>query len=327
MFNQLTNENFMKKQFLILSLLIFSLNAMDAPDIESKETIQEGRVPTLLQLCVPAAAKQIQKDEIRKQFLNGSRALPAELEVAVGPFIINMHSVMMDILSLISIINKKDSTSNQFPNKVIGRSIYQNNVSPDNLLTITKGSKPICFILKNKVGDTQEFAHEYDVSHTCWSPDNRKVAVLTCKGKSFPYLCIWDIAKKHIIKKQFCLIDLGLVTYLNWSNDGCMLEVCDGTNWDTFDLCQLLKTENYFNGYFEDNGQAKDYLKQILLLTWIHDTKESRYFTGWRSLDISKDKKKKDIFSLLPPAIQQVMTKQYSVISEREQKEPNCLAS
>ena len=61
----------MKKQLFLLFLLPFALGAMDPPEIEpvQEEIVQESNFPSLVQLCVPAAAKQLQKDDIRKQFL------------------------------------------------------------------------------------------------------------------------------------------------------------------------------------------------------------------------------------------------------------------
>ena len=315
----------MKKQLLFLLLLSFALGAMNV-DIESvqEEIVQESRVPSLVRLCVPAAATQLPK--YRTQFLDGSRALPAELEVAVGSCIINRHPVMKEILSSIS-MSRKENGFNRLVNPIQGCNIFVPNSSPNQLVTLNSGAKTTSFVLTYPNGETQQFAHDDKLYCTCWSPDSIKLAVLNGSEKSVANLLIWDIAKKQVLTKRPCLINLHIIgTHLNWSMDGSKIEVGDGSSSNLFDLTQLLKAENYFNGYFEDNGQVKDYLKQILLLTWIHDTKESRYFTDWRSIDISKDKKKKDIFSLLPPSIQQVMTKQYSAISEKEQKS-NCLIS
>ncbi len=310
----------MKKQLLLLLLLSFALGAMD-PDIES---VQESRVPSLVQLCVPVSAIQIQKD--RTRFLDGSQALPAELEPMVGSCIANMHPVMKEILSSIS-MSRKENGFNRLVNPIQGCNIFFKNFSsPNQLVTLNSGVKTTTFVLTHPNGETQ-FDHDDKLYCTCWSPDSIKLAVLNGSEKSVANLLIWDIAKKQVLTKRPCLINLHIIgTHLNWSMDGSKIEVGDGSSSNLFDLTQLLKAENYFNGYFEDNGQVKDYLKQILLLTWIHDTKESRDFTDWRS-DIAKDQKKKEIFLSLPLSIQQVMTKQYSVISEREQKESNCLIS
>ena len=292
----------MKRQLLCVTLVCFALGAMD------NQGAEQGEVPSLSLLSAQATAALLQRSDMQEKIFSDV-TLPSQVNAKVGSLMVCEHPVRQTILSFAPI---KLKDGRDFSPQITGSPIGQNNVSPNGLLTIKRGTELTNLTLEDHHGNQYRLENSkgYNVYHTCFSPDSKKIAVLTgCDASFLSCVCIWDIATKQLMVERPCFLygSHNNTSVLNWSNDGLQLQVGDGHTEYFFDLRELLKIEDYFSGQKLDEAQENKYLKQIALLIWLHDLKASRWFTQWRSIDISQDELKKNIFSTLPPRIQSIL--------------------